>query len=353
MIKGLFLCVAVVVLALVWQFMPPNHFRGQFPTAQDMANAGGNLTGINFIVTGSNTGIGLETVRVLALQGATVIMGCRNTAKAEAARQKVLATMPGGMSLDAVAERVIVEQLDLSSLGNVQAFAERFVKRGTPLHGMVLNAGLNAPEPGKTKDGLELVNGVNWVAHFYLCQLLHPVLESSATAARPSRVVHVASQAHTFVGIPGMGPMDANGWLDDWQFEEREYNWLSSYSQSKFMQVSGSLEMNKRWGPSVISHSLHPGNIKTDMYEANQGWLSFITFAVWPFNSWVRTVEEGASAQVRAAVHPDYSVGGAYIQNDERFDKPAISSSQTHDPAISAKVWALSEKAVKDAGFVY
>ena len=82
--------------------------------------------------------------------------------------------------------------------------------------------------------------------------------------------------------------------------------------------------------------------------------MSFVTFRMWPFNAWVRNVAEGASAQVMAAVHPDYAEGGAYVYNDERFDHEAIEGvTQTHDPVIMAKVWDLSERAVKGAGFAY
>ena len=90
------------------------------------------------------------------------------------------------------------------------------------------------------------------------------------------------------------------------------------------------------------------------MYEKGTGILKFILFNVWPFSAWVRTVGEGAAAQVAAAVDPTYGDperGGAYIYNDKALYKPQRPGVQTHRPKVMRRVWDMSEKSIKDLGF--
>ena len=90
------------------------------------------------------------------------------------------------------------------------------------------------------------------------------------------------------------------------------------------------------------------------MYEASEGFFSFLVFRVWPFSAWVRTVSEGAAAQVMAAVDPVYGDperGGAYICNDMAYYRPKEPWSKTHDPAVMRRVWEMSEKAITDLGY--
>src|SRR5690348_10025917 len=100
-------------------------------------------TGRLAIVTGSNTGIGYETARMLALRGAHVVMACRNTEKAEAARARIVAEKPSGA--------VEVAALDLSDLESVRQFADDFAKRHERLDLLVNNAGVMVPPLGRTK----------------------------------------------------------------------------------------------------------------------------------------------------------------------------------------------------------
>jgi hypothetical protein len=93
------------------------------------------------------------------------------------------------------------------------------------------------------------------------------------------------------------------------------------------------------------------------MYEQDNGQnflellMSAVMFNVYPFSAWVRTVEEGAHAQVMAAVAPEYAdMTGAYIYNDEAFFRPQAKGLKTHDPNITKEVWELSEKILRDRG---
>ena len=215
-----------------------------FLVAEDVARAAGDLSGLHVIVTGANTGIGKETARVLALQGAHVVLACRNVVKAERARDEIRASVLSGGGSGTLEVMI----LDLSSLESVRQFAKRYTAKGYPLHVLVANAGLNIEQRAESSDGLELLGAVrfaleiltcrdmfcsvacasvcaclclrtgpcqvNWLGHFYLATLLHPLMETSASPSRPARVVHVSSEAHSFVGVPWVGPKHIMGVRD-------------------------------------------------------------------------------------------------------------------------------------------
>ena len=200
-----------------------------FLVADDVARAAGDISGLHVIVTGSNTGIGKETARVLAHHGAHVVMACRSRVKAERAK----ADIRGSLLENGGKGTVEVMIVDLGSLQSVRQFAKEYKATGYPLHVLVANAGVIVHERRESVDGLELVTAVclasvdcvlvcvcvttcthtcwrqvNWLAHFYMSKLLRPLMEASSTPARPARVVHVSSEAHAFVGMPWIGPPD-------------------------------------------------------------------------------------------------------------------------------------------------
>ena len=151
-----------------------------------------SLTGKTAIVTGANTGIGLESVRELGRAGAHVFMACRSTTKCAAAEQNLRAS---GLN----DTKLTLMKLDLSSLKSIESFSADFLSRDLPLNILMLNAGImKIPDASqkirdfeKTEDGLEIHIGTNHVGHFYLTQLLTERLRASA----PSRVVVISSIA--------------------------------------------------------------------------------------------------------------------------------------------------------------
>merc|ERR1719478_1845412 len=132
------------------------------------------------IVTGANSGIGLETARVMAMRGAEVIMACRSLTKCNEAKASIEASSTG--SLRSMA-------LDLASLQSVRAFAEEFAALGLPLHYLVNNAAIQTTVYGESPEGLELNFVVNSLSPFYLTELLLPNLKASA----PGRIINVGS----------------------------------------------------------------------------------------------------------------------------------------------------------------
>src|SRR3989338_6587730 len=152
-------------------------------TAEEVASQF-DITSKLYVVTGGNTGLGLETVRVLALRGARVITGVR--------RPDVTETAINVLGLPEEARgRIEIQPLDLASLDSVFAFAQELRTRPEALDGLVLNAGIMAlPEYTLTSDGFESQWGVNHFGHFTLTLLLLPKLIARQA---PTRVIAVSS----------------------------------------------------------------------------------------------------------------------------------------------------------------
>jgi retinol dehydrogenase-14 len=204
------------------------------------------------VITGANSGLGYETARVLLLKGMRVVLACRNPQKAEAARQALLqatSERPDADETDA-----LVEQLDVSSLGSVRAFATRILDSGLPIHVLLCNAGIMMGPQRTSVDGVELQFATNYLGHFELCRLLQERLVSSA----PARVIHVASIA---ARIASIDPTHLN-------HIGAGYSSQAVYGMSKLAQIVFSRELNRRLdGTGVTSNSLEPGVVATNLSE--------------------------------------------------------------------------------------
>ena len=200
------------------------------------------------IVTGANSGLGLETARELARRGASVVLACRNTEKGERARREIEASAPGA--------QLELAELDLGSLASVEAFAESFRSSHDGLDLLIDNAGVMAPPRRRTADGFELQLGTNHLGHFALAARLVGALEGREDA----RVVTLSSNAHKFGRIR----------FDDLQ-SERRYNRWRAYNQSKLADLLFALELDRRLraaGSSVKSVAAHPGYSATNLQSA-------------------------------------------------------------------------------------
>lgn len=138
-------------------------------------------TGRTFVVTGGNSGVGLETARALAQRNANVVLAVRDTAKGEAAREDICHAGRGSVS---------VVPLDLADLDSVGEAAKTIAKAHPDLHGLVANAGIMGGPFGTTAQGVERQFGTNHLGHAALVSALWPQLRSAA-----GRVVLVTSLA--------------------------------------------------------------------------------------------------------------------------------------------------------------
>ncbi|PSC68474.1 WW domain-containing oxidoreductase [Micractinium conductrix] len=282
---------------------------------------GADLTGKLAVVTGGNSGIGVETVKALAHAGADVMLCSRSVE----AGDRVAAELQAG----GVKGKIRVKQLDLADLASVKAMGAELAASLPRLDLLILNAGVMACPKGTTKQGFETQIGTNHFGHFYLTQLLLPKMKAQGA---PARVVVVSSSAHTMVkGIP----------LDDINFEHRKYGAWSSYGQSKLANVLFAKELARRLGEEgspVKAFCLHPGVIKTNL-QRHMGFSAFLlnTFAG-PF---MKTVPQGAATSVYSATAPELEQrSGAYLADC----KVAAASKAGQDAELAKAFWTKSEE---------
>jgi NAD(P)-dependent dehydrogenase (short-subunit alcohol dehydrogenase family) len=281
------------------------------------------------LVTGANTGIGFEAANVLAARGATVILACRDTGKAEAAAARITDSSP-----DAA---VTIVQLDLASLGSVRRAAGEVLARFPRLDILINNAGLMMPPQGRTHDGFESQIGVNHLGHFALTGLLlGPLL-----AAPGSRIVTVSSSAHR------QGRID----LGDLSFERRRYQPQAAYGQSKLANLLFTYQLQRSLGEAgtgTIAVALEPGFVRTELPRHIAGPMRPAVITVTRLIGQPDTAT-GALATLRAATDAD-ARGGDYYGPSGRLMRASghpiriESSARSHDAEMQRRLWAESER---------
>jgi NAD(P)-dependent dehydrogenase (short-subunit alcohol dehydrogenase family) len=211
-------------------------------TARDMPALDGKLA----VITGANSGLGLETTRALASRGAKVIMACRSQAKAESA---IAELVESGVAR----ERLEFRACDLASLASIHSFAEGVRSEHERIDLLINNAGVMALPYRRTADGFEMQLGTNHLGHFALTGLLLGPLLATAGA----RVVTVSSVAHQI------------GWIrfDDLQSTRRYKKWLA-YGQSKLANLLFTFELQRRLDArrrELLALAAHPGYADTNL----------------------------------------------------------------------------------------
>ncbi len=206
---------------------------GAASTTHDVIK-GIDLTGKTAIVTGGYAGIGLETVKALVSAGAKVIVPARNIEKAK-------------RSLDGISN-LEVERMDLMDPNSIEAFAEKFLTSGRPLHLLINNAGIMWVPLQRDSRGYESQLSTNHLGHFQLTAGLWDALIRAETA----RVINISSWGHHF------SPFN----FEDPNFIHREFESFSAYGQSKTANILFSLELDNRGKKlGVRSYAVHPGTI--------------------------------------------------------------------------------------------
>ncbi len=255
------------------------------------------LTGRTTVITGANGGLGLETAKAFAAQGAHVVMAVRDTGKADAAVAEILDETP-----DASLERVA---LDLASQASVRAAAEQILAAHPRIDVLVNNAGLMAMPERETEDGFEMQVGVDHLGHWTLTALLLPAL----LAAPAARVVTVTSTAH-HIGKP----------LDpDEPFRRGDrYDAWRVYGDAKLANYHFGLGLQERFAAAgVPAESLiaHPGLSHSDLQTRTVregGGGSAGPFFAWAAANTGMEPARGALPQIRAATDPDARGGEFY-----------------------------------------
>ncbi len=211
--------------------------------AIDAKTASKDLSGKIYIVTGANSGVGLETTRQIVKQGGHVVMACRRPHAGEEATQ----------SFTGLKGSYEVMKLDLADLQSVRDFVANFLNKHDRLDGLDCNAGMVAHgrTPQYTKDGFEISWAASYFGHFLLTELLLDILKQSA----PSRIVIVSSVVHA--GNPRNRP---NVHVNDLNYKNRPYNNFAAYGEVKVASVLYAKELAERLkGTGVSAFSVHPG----------------------------------------------------------------------------------------------
>jgi len=300
-------------------------------TSTEVIN-GIDLTGKIAIVTGGNTGIGLETVKTLANAGATVIVPARDIEKAKQNLQGI--------------SNVEIEEMDLLNHNSISAFAEKFLASGRQLNLLINNAGIMWVPLRRDNRGIESQLAVNYLAQFQLTAKLWTALKK----ANGARVVNVSSQGHQFA------PFN----FDDPNFEHRDYETLQGYGQSKTAVNLFSLELDNRAKEfGVRAYSLHPGSIAGTELAREAPLELFIQMGFCDDKgnmlpevaASLKTIPQGASTTIWCATSPLLdNIGGVYCEDT---DIAELSLTQevyagvkpySLDEANAKNLWQLSEK---------
>jgi NAD(P)-dependent dehydrogenase (short-subunit alcohol dehydrogenase family) len=263
---------------------------GADSTAEDVTE-GMDLSGKTALVTGCNSGIGYETLRVLALRGAHVIGTGRTLEKAQKA-------------CDSVAGNTTPVALELSDFESCVACAETVAEIAPQLDMLILNAGIGTFTDYELINGVEKIWVVNYLGHFILGLQLLPLVQ----AAEGGRIVHVGSQ---------MGYMSApEGGIDfDNLRGEGEYDAMAAYGRSKLANALFSLKLSELLDPEdTTSNVIHPGFVQSNIGRNADGFVGWIYNGVLDLVK--KTPAEGAATQVYVATSPELAgISGAYFED--------------------------------------
>jgi len=294
-------------------------------TAADLPNLSGKV----FVVTGGNSGLGLETAREPARKGGRVVIACRDAARAERALMQLRA--------DVAEASVEAMDLDLASLASVRAFADAFRARHHRLDALCNNAGVMTLPYRKTLDGFEMQLGTNHLGHFALTGRLLDVL----CATRGARVVNVSSAMHRFGRIH----------FDDLQ-SERSYAKWRAYGQSKLANLLFTYELARRAekaGFELASVAARPGYAATNLQFAGprmEGAVWMERLSLLGNRLFAQTAAMGALPILYAAAAPGVR-GGDYFGPSgpgEMWGSPkkVRSSARSYDLETAARLWQVS-----------
>lgn len=296
-------------------------FKGKGPSGfgygstAEQVTEGISLAGKTMLVTGVNSGLGLETLRVLAMRGAKVVGTARSMEKA----REACASVSGS---------TVPMACELSDPASVRACVASVQQQGLALDAVICNAGIMALPKLETAHGTELQFFTNHIGHFILVTGLLPTLSDTA------RVVMLSSSAHTRAPEGGIEFDNLDG--------KKGYNDWRAYGQSKIANMLFAKELAVKFkGTARTANAVHPGVIKTNLGR-NMNPLMYGVFGlVGPLV--LKSVPQGAATQVYVATHPSLAtVSGKYFADCN----VATPRADAEDPALARKLWEVSETLV-------
>ena len=291
----------------------PRSAFGKKSTAEQVT-AGIDLRGKTALITGVNSGLGLETMRVLTLRGAHVLGTARTMDKAKAA----CASVEG---------KATPLACELTDFDNIVACTNEVRAMGMPIDMLICNAGIMALPECEQVNGLEKQFATNHLGHFIL---VHRLLDQ-VKAAPKGRIVMLSSSGHTMAPEDGIQFDNLSG--------EVGYKPWAAYGQSKLANLLMAKELAHRFeGTSVTANAVHPGVINTNLGRHFSKPMLFLSSLVgWLF---MKSIPQGAATTCYVATSPDLDgVSGVYFADCN----PEETSAHGQDMAMAAKLWSVSE----------
>lgn len=294
-------------------------------TAEDVTE-GIDLSGKNVVITGVNSGLGEETMRVLAMRGAHIIGTARTMEKAQAAA-------------DNIDGHITPMACELSDFESVKACADAIKALDIPIDVLLCNAGIMALPKLELANGVEQQFNTNHLGHFVL---VHNLIDSVKRADQ-GRIVMLSSLAHKMAPSKGINfdNLDGSKYYNDWKF----------YGQSKLANLLTAVALTERLNDSnATANAIHPGIIRTNL-SRSMGGIQGLIFNN-PITGWVagkmmgsKTIPQGASTQCYVATAPELAdVSGKYF-SDNNEERP---SRLGQNVELANRLWDYSCEAVKD-----
>ncbi|MFE7740737.1 oxidoreductase [Nocardia sp. NPDC057455] len=292
----------------------------------------GDQSGRVAVVTGANTGIGLEVARQLAAANTEVILACRDAQRAGAALDAIRETCPRS--------KLAAVLLDLGSSASIEDCASRLRARWPVIDLLINNAGVMAASPGRTTDGFETDFGTNFLGHFALTGRLIDQI----SASRAGRIVTVSSLTHRRRSATlNFGELDT---LEN-------FDAAVAYGRSKMASMVFMVEMGRRLaarGASTLSVGAHPGGVRTSILRQQNPLVRLVynPRLIGLTNWFTQSAAEGALPVVRAALDPETRGGDYYgpAGRRELIGPPVLvkMSQRARDAETGLRLWQLAEE---------
>lgn len=289
-------------------------------TSADIPSQHGKL----FLITGANSGLGLEAAKVLTAKGAAVVMAVRDLEKGKNAVDQIRKEIPGS--------NPALMHLDLADLDAIRSFSEEFHSRYDRLNVLMNNAGVMWPKKRMaTKQDFEIQFGTNHLGHFLLTGLLLDLLKKTQGA----RVVNQSSIAHR---------MMADIHFDDLNWKQ-SYDKIKAYAQSKLANLLFTYELDRRFkahGIPAIAVASHPGVSSTNLFRYSGAMVNLFN------NYFAQKAWMGALPILRAATEESLKgsefIGPTGMMGVRGYPRLVRSTAKSHDVELARRLWTVSEK---------
>ncbi|KAI3687430.1 hypothetical protein L1987_81126 [Smallanthus sonchifolius] len=301
---------------------------GSKSTAEQVTNNCRFGSSSTAIITGSTSGIGAETARVLAKRGVRIVMPARNLKAAEKIKASIISEFPHS--------EIIILTLDLSSLCSVRSFVTEFEALNLPLNLLINNAGKFSHRHRVSQDGMEMTFATNYLGHFLLTKLLMKIMiDTAKLTGVQGRIVNVSSGIHTWFSgdlIRSVGQITR---------DKSQYDATRAYAISKLANVLHTKELARRlkqMDANVIVNCVHPGIVKTRLTRDHEGFFTSLIFFL--ASKLLKTIPQAAATTCYVATHPNLTdVNGKYFVDCNE----ASPSKLACNPDEGARLWSFSE----------